>query len=220
MYEYITKNKRATYALDNVNGIETFENTKNINEIIITTNNIEQMNMLYDKYCNELDEKLYKYKNDYKKVLIYVGIYLLLSVMFSPHYISFGIGMTYPLVKTIIFSIQENKTKRNYNKKINLIEESISTEERYLKFLKETDEKIEIKENQDKIELETSEEVSFLISQIHLNDFVEINYNKLQKIYKANALEIALRDNLTKEEIDYVESLLTKRKTKVKQLKK
>lgn len=222
MYEYIMKNKRATYALDKVNGIETFENTKNINEIIITTNNLDQMNILYNKYCNGLEEELSKYKNNYKKALIYVGIYSLLSIVFSLHYISFGLGMTYPLIKTIVFSIQETKTRKNYNKKLSIINETIEKEERYLEFLKETDEKIEIKEAQEKIELETSEEVRKLSDQLILIEFVLQNKKELKILYKFNLLEKVLGEELTDENIEYIKFLLSKKKenNKVKQLKK
>ncbi len=220
MYEYILKNKRATYALDNINGLETFENTKNVNEIIITKNNLEQMKNIYDNIEANYNNEISDLKQKYKKIILWVIIYSILSLIFKIPYYALALTMTIPVSKTIINLIKENKIKKKYTNTLNNINNAIVEESNKLEFLKNTDKKIEIKENQEKIVLETSPEVELLISKIVVDAFVYENSKNLKILYKENLLEETLQETFTPEEIDYIKSLFAKEKNKVKQLKK
>ena len=222
MFEYILKNSRNTYALDQNEGLKSFENTKNIDEILKTYNNIEEMELIHTVVNNQYDEKLTEIKRKYKKVVLWVIIYSLLAVIFKLPYQVVMLVMTIPMVKTLVFSVKENKLKKQYEQKLSTIEKEIEEENKKLEYLKKTDTKIEIKSEQPKVILERSDEVEFLYSKLSCIDLVLRSKKELKKLDKAGLLYYALIDSLSKEEIEYIRFLLNKPKenNKVKQLKK
>lgn len=222
MYEYILKNKKATYAYDIEEGIKNFENTKNIDKILETYNNLEKIDKLYSVVDSQYDEELNKFKNDYKKITLSLVIYLFICLVIKIPYYGSLAGMLIPLSRTLILNLKESKMRKHYNQKLNILENTKNEEKEKLNFLKETDEKVEIKTQQEKIELKQSEEIEFLFNKIYLIDFVKENRKNLKTLYKANLLDETLNETFSKKEIEYIKVLLNNKKenSKVKQLKK
>ena len=225
MYEHILKNKHKTYAFDPVNGNVSFENTKNINEIIKSYNNLEEMEKLYENVENEYDTEILEIQKNYKSILKTFIICAIIGIIFNLSF-SYILGVSIiPLVRSTITKIEEIKVKKQYTKKITILSNSINEEKEKIDNLKKTDEKVIVECEQPKIELKKSEEIDFLTSKLNLIDFVSIRKKELKKLYKQNLLDEILNNTLTEKEIEFVKFLITNKKIKteknnVKQLKK
>lgn len=219
MYEHILKNKHKTYAFDPKNGIVSFENTKNINEIIKTQNSLEELKAIYKVIEEEYNTKISEIQKFYKKILIIAVVSSIFGILLHLPF-SFMLGITLAILKN--FSVKyakESKIKKLYTKKLTMISNSIEEENQKLNNLNKTDEKVVVECEQPKIVLNRSDEIEFLYDKLSLIDFVSINKSNLKRLYKEDLLEETLEKGLSEKEIEFIKSLLCN-KNKIKQLKK
>ena len=225
MYEYILKNKHKTYAFDPKKGNVSFENTKNINEIIKTYNNLEELDNIYKLVENKYEDEIAQIQTNYKSLLINFIICAIVGMIFGLPF-SYVIGVSViPIIRFSITKTNELKMKKRYTKKLTMLSDYINQENEKLNNLKETDEQVIVECEQPKVELKKNEDIAFLNSKLRLIDLVSIRRKELKKLYKENLLDEILNNTLSEKEIEYVKFLISNKKikkenNKVKQLKK
>jgi len=225
MFEYILKNKRATYAFDDKIGLKTFENTQNIDDIIKTNNNIEQLELLYSTLEQQYEDEKINIKSGKKDFIIGTIILVIMRILFLTPISFLPICAIFLFIKRkyIISMLNEKKSDKKYMELLDFLNENLIIEKEALRLLKLTDKKVVIEKEQPKIELDNSKKLDNLYSKLEIIELYLENKSNLELLYKTNNLEQTICNYLTQEEIEFItfliaENLNTKKSEKIKKL--
>lgn len=223
MFEYFLKKNNKTFAYDNKSELKEFVTTKNIENILTTSNNIEEIENILSNTNEEYKSKKILTKIDKIDSIIATILIIIGTIIFSASNLLLLTGILLFLISngiTIASIINDKKIDQAYNINLDVLVKELTIENEKLNELKKKD---EIDNNHvitHKIYINKSERIKNLYKKLELINFFIENDTKLIRLYKSDILNFELQKNFSIDDIIFITFLIEQEINNKQQIKK
>ena len=222
MFEYFLKKNNKTFAYDTSDGLKEFNTTNNIEDILITSNNIEEIENILTDFKKEYESKKLLIQSEKIDSIIATILILFGTVIFSASNILLTTGILLFIISngiTIKSIINKKKLNKAYDMNLKELVKEFTIENEKLDELKKKDQIVNSQTITPKIYIDRSKKTEKLYRKLELINFFTENNAKLIKLYKSDILNLVLQDKFNIDDIVFITFLIEQQINNKEQIK-